>query len=96
MYAPWNPTSRTIPAARAFSVPAATPLPRDTEIEARIARRHAADVADQINSYGGMGMDSVSAAERKLRVAEVQYMTAHPELFPHKANLPAAQQGWRR
>ena len=71
--------------------PAPPPAPRDAEIEARISRRHAADVAGQMNSYGGMGMDSISDAERKLRVAELEYMTAHPELFPHKRQVLAAQ-----
>lgn len=81
MYAPWKGTPRHHQAAVSVVAP-----PRDMEIEDRIARRHAADTAgpSPINSYGGMGMDSIPDDERALRVAEVDYMTTHPEVYPHK------------
>lgn len=57
---------------------------RNLEIEQRISKR------DNLrkhggNPYGGMGMDGISEAEKKLRYEEMAYIKNHPEIYrPHK------------
>lgn len=89
MHARWIPRREVAKAAAPPVVP--VPPARDMEIEERIARRHAADVAGKMNSYGGMGMDSISDEERALRIAEGKYIAAHPELYPRSPPKPRAE-----
>jgi len=46
----------------------------DAAIEARIKARLARDNQTGISSYGGMGLDSCSPAEKTLRLQEIAYM----------------------
>jgi hypothetical protein len=87
MHATWKATHRAAADDRASlqQQQQQQQVPRDMEIEERITKRRAADLAGRMNSYGGMGMDSISEMERALRIAELNYMSAHPDLFPHKA-----------
>ena len=59
---------------------------RNIEIEQRIKNRQANDLLYGINSYGGMGMDCCSPAEKKLKWEELNYIQQHPEIF--KRNRP--------
>lgn len=54
---------------------------RNIEIEQRIKKRQQNDLLDGINSYGGMGMDCCSPAEKKLKLEELEYIQRHPEIF---------------
>lgn len=54
---------------------------RDPEIEKRINKITYYDNLYKINSYGGMGMDGLSAGEKKLRLQELDYIRNHPEIY---------------
>ena len=64
---------------------------RNFVIENRITQTREYDRIHQTNSYGGMGMDSISGAERALRNEEISYMNAHPEIYRRaQFNNPSA------
>ncbi len=56
-------------------------MKRNAEIEQRIQKRKYNDMRLNINSYGGMGMDGISANEKTLRLEEMNYIANHPEIY---------------
>lgn len=54
---------------------------RNIELENRIKERQLSDKLKNINSYGGMGMDSISVNEKKIRLEELNYIKNHPEIY---------------
>lgn len=56
-------------------------MPRNFEIEKRIKANLEYNHKNNVNLYGGMGMDSASPKEKLLREEELEYMKNHPELY---------------
>jgi hypothetical protein len=54
---------------------------RDYEIEKRISERSKEDRLLKKNSYGGMGMDSVTEEEKQILYKELDYIRKHPEIY---------------
>jgi len=60
---------------------------RNLEIEKRIEERKNKDRQLKINSYGGMGMDSISGDYKKMILEELDYMKSHREIYYPKIFL---------
>lgn len=60
---------------------------RNLEIEKRIEERKNKDRQLKMNSYGGMGMDSISGDYKKMILEELDYMKSHPEIYYPKTFL---------
>ena len=56
-------------------------MPRDFELEKRIKERQDTDIKLKRNSYGGMGMDSISGNYKKMILEELEYISNHPEIY---------------
>ena len=54
---------------------------RNFELEKRIKERRETDVRLGRNSYGGMGMDSISGNYKKMILEELEYIDLHPEIY---------------
>jgi hypothetical protein len=54
---------------------------RDYEIEKRISERSKEDRLKKKNSYGGMGMDSVTEEQKQILYKELDYIQKHPEIY---------------
>ena len=59
-------------------------MTRNYDIEKRISKRKENDIKYKKNSYGGMGLDSISGDYKKMIYEELDYIKKHPEIYKKK------------